>query len=236
MAESYSDYTIYRTTSDAVIEKLNDCKNLSSLTVLSCDRFTNVNITDALLTNPLEHLEICRCPVTEIPSIPRSVKCLILRGTNITRLPRLPANLKYLDISNTRLTNLPELPADLRYLDVSNTLLTKLPELPDSLVNLNIEGTQIYCLQNIPIHLRILNVVNTKLNLNIYRLPRNMYLIETTKCITSFQDRGNGYECDSQDYPYITRFSNQGYHHFKYYCDNLTSDNMKLMLNHMEIN
>ena len=71
--------------------------------------------------------------LTDLPTLPSSLKILDCENNQLTELPTLPQSLKYLYCNNNQLTELPALPSSLKNLYCNNNQLTELPFLPPSL-------------------------------------------------------------------------------------------------------
>ncbi|AJJ06024.1 putative antigenic leucine-rich repeat protein [Yersinia pseudotuberculosis] len=104
----------------------------------------------------LESLGIANCNLTELPTLPNSLKILSVHSNQLRTLPEtLPISLLTLDVSGNQLTQLPKtLPASLSFLMVLSNRLTALPEhLPGSLRGINAEDNQLSQLPDLA-HLR----------------------------------------------------------------------------------
>jgi len=86
------------------------------------------------LPSSLKHLECGRNYLPSLPILPDSLTHLFCGSNLITELPLLPPKLYYLSCSDNPLTTLPTLPNSVAAIKCNNiSSLTQLPDLPDSL-------------------------------------------------------------------------------------------------------
>ena len=101
--------------------------------------------------------------LTELPTLPDSLKYLNCNNNQLTELPTLPDSLTQLYCYKNQLTNLPTLPDSLKELYCSNNQLTELPSLPDSLIKLCCWNNKLTELPTLPDNLKKILCSDNKL-------------------------------------------------------------------------
>jgi len=98
----------------------------------------------------LTSLDCSNNQLTQLPTLPPTLKYFSCRNNQLTQLPTLPPTLKNLDCNNNQLTQLPTLPPTLEILDCSTNQLRQLPTLPPTLECLSCSTNQLTQLPTLP--------------------------------------------------------------------------------------
>jgi Leucine-rich repeat (LRR) protein len=134
----------------------------------------------------LKYLTCCHNELTQLPTLPPTLIMLYCSNNELTQLPTLPPTLTMLLCCYNQLTQLPTLPPTLTYLYCSNNQLTQLPNLPSTLTKLlccNNQLTQLPILPPTLIHLDCQN--------NLLPFDHHIYETNITKYIIEMRNKNN---------------------------------------------
>ena len=111
----------------------------------------------------LTELQCIYNQLTQLPTLPPTLKYLSCCHNQLTQLPTLPPTLIMLYCSNNQLTQLPTLPPTLTMLLCSYNQFTQLPTLPPTLTDLYCYNNQLSQLPSLPSTLKYLVCCNNQL-------------------------------------------------------------------------
>jgi len=135
------------TTGDSLNGSCSAVLNTSSLNV------SNHNISNLKGIQAFQNLQTLNCEqnqLTNIPSLPSTLKNLNCGQNQLISISALPSTLKYFYCDDNQLSNLPALPISLFNLICSNNQLTNLPTLPPNLYELRCDTNQLTNLPTLP--------------------------------------------------------------------------------------
>jgi hypothetical protein len=164
--------------SSTSVVSLQGIQYFKGLDTLNCESNTLTNLST--LPASLKLLECRFNQLSSLPTLPASLTFLACGYNRLSSLPALPASLGGLSCVDNRLTSLPALPASLVSLSCGTNRLTSLPALPASLITLFCDNNQLTSLPSLPATLKTLNC-NTNFNLNcLPTLPLSLTNLSTT--------------------------------------------------------
>ena len=111
--------------------------------------------------------------LTQLPTLPPTLKYLSCCYNQLTQLPTLPPTLTMLYCSNNQLTQLPTLPPTLTMLYCSYNQFTQLPTLPPTLTDLYCYNNQLSQLPSLPLTLKYLVCCNNQVK-QLSNLPSTL--------------------------------------------------------------
>ena len=133
----------------------------------------------------LRELQCIYNQLTQLPSLPPTLKYLSCCYNQLTQLPTIPPTLTMLYCSNNKLTQLPSLPHTLTMLLCSYNQLTQLPTLPPTLRDLYCYNNQLSELPSLPLTLKYLVCCNNEVK-HLPNLPSTLFHLDCRNNLLPF--------------------------------------------------